>query len=272
MSQDAKMTKNNALICLLVMLSLLNACSSNSRYSMKQDKAPQHHPELANVEDAHPRYEPYSRGGNRSPYTVLGKSYTVLDTGQNYKEQGIASWYGEKFHGHLTSNGETYDMFSMSAAHKSLPLPSYVRVTNLANNKQVIVRVNDRGPFHHQRLIDLSYAAAYRLDMLKTGTAEVQLEVIYFPNPSTVALDTLINKKNSYVQVLASSNRAKLDELGKKLSAQYQLNYRLKIQNQLFKLQLGPFKQQELAIKVSETLKTKGYPKAYIISEPAVTQ
>ncbi|HAH03554.1 MAG TPA: septal ring lytic transglycosylase RlpA, partial [Vibrio sp.] len=95
-----------------------------------------------------------------------------------FTEKGKASWYGKKFHGHLTSNGEIYDMYSMSAAHKTLPIPSYVKVTNTDNNKTTIVRINDRGPFHEGRIIDLSYAAAYKLDVLRTGTANVEIEVI----------------------------------------------------------------------------------------------
>ena len=156
-----------------------NSNTTNSgRYSLKHDKAPDRPVDVSHVKDAVPRVEPKSRGGNKSPYTVFGKKYYVMQSAQGYVKTGTASWYGKKFHGHKTSNGETYDMFAMSAAHKSLPLPTYVRVTNLANGKQVIVRVNDRGPFHGNRLIDLSYAAASKLDFLKTGTAKVKIEAI----------------------------------------------------------------------------------------------
>jgi rare lipoprotein A (peptidoglycan hydrolase) len=132
---------------------------------MKQDKAPVNPPDVSNVPDAVPVDVAYSRGGNKPEYQVWGKTYRVLDTHIGYKEQGIASWYGLKFHGHKTSNGEIYDIYKMSAAHKSLPIPSYARVTNLDNGKSVIVRVNDRGPFHEDRLIDLSYSAASRLEI-----------------------------------------------------------------------------------------------------------
>lgn len=152
--------------------------SSGSRYSIKQDHGPSSAVNLDHVKDAVPRAEPKSRGGNKSPYRVLGKTYHVMPSAVGYNAEGTASWYGKKFHGHLTSNGEVYDMYEMSAAHKSLPLPTYLRVTNLANGRQVVVRVNDRGPFHGKRLIDLSYAAAYKLDMLKAGTARVRLEAI----------------------------------------------------------------------------------------------
>ena len=107
--------------------------------------------------DAVPRPEPRSKYGNGPVYEVLGKRYTVMESSEDYQERGVASWYGKKFHGNLTSNREVYDMYAMTAAHKSLPLPTYVRVRNLKNNKSVIVRVNDRGPFLHNRLIDLSY-------------------------------------------------------------------------------------------------------------------
>ncbi len=110
--------------------------------------------------------------------TFVAKTISVLKSANNFKQTGIASWYGKKFHGHLTSNGEIYDMYSMTAAHKNLPLPTYVKVTNHLNKKSVIVRVNDRGPFHENRIIDLSYSAAFKLDMLKKGTAIVTIEAI----------------------------------------------------------------------------------------------
>lgn len=142
------------------------------------DRAPSVSMDAKKIRDATPRVEPRSRGGNRSRYQVFGKWYKVLDSVEGYRERGDASWYGVKFHGNKTANGETYNMYEMTAAHKHLPLPSYVKVRNLENGKQAIVRVNDRGPFHGGRIIDLSYAAATKLDMLKKGTARVEIEVI----------------------------------------------------------------------------------------------
>ena len=110
--------------------------------------------------DAVPRPEPRSKYGNGPVYEVLGKRYTVMPSAHGYRERGVASWYGKKFHGNLTSSRETYDMYAMTAAHKTLPLPTYVRVRNLRNDKSIVVRVNDRGPFVHNRIIDLSYSAA----------------------------------------------------------------------------------------------------------------
>ena len=130
---------------------------------------------LDNVPDAVPKYEPLHRYANR-PYVALGKTYTPLTSTGTFKQRGIASWYGKKFHGLRTSVGEVYDMYAMTAAHPTLPIPSYARVTNLANKKTVVVRVNDRGPFLHDRVIDLSYAAAHKLGIIGDGSAEVEVE------------------------------------------------------------------------------------------------
>ena len=133
--------------------------------------------------DPIPRKEARSRFGNGPIYEVLGHNYRVMDSSYGYQERGVASWYGKKFHGRLTSNQERYNMHAMTAAHKSLPLPTYVRVKNLRNNKSVVVRINDRGPFVHNRIIDLSYSAARKLDMIKTGTSLVEVTAISFDDP-----------------------------------------------------------------------------------------
>lgn len=128
------------------------------------------------IPNAVPRVEPLHRFAN-SQYTALGKMYTPLTTAGKFKERGIASWYGKKFHGKRTASGEIYDMYGMTAAHPTLPVPSYARVTNLSNKKSVVVRVNDRGPFFPERIIDLSYVAAYKLGIVDNGSAEVVVEV-----------------------------------------------------------------------------------------------
>lgn len=151
---------------------------AESRYTITQDIAPLRPIGADEVIDAEPRPDPILAVGNKSPYSVNGVTYEILQDHRNYKEQGIASWYGAKFDGHETSNGERYDLYQASAAHKTLPIPCYVRVTNLDNGKNLIVRVNDRGPFHSERLIDLSYAAAVKLDYMAQGTARVEVEVI----------------------------------------------------------------------------------------------
>ena len=141
----------------------------------RSDHAPVGRPDPDAIPEPVPRDEPRAASGNRSPYTVLGRNYRVLDSARGYRERGTASWYGAKFHGRLTSSREPYDMCSYSAAHKTLPLPSYVRVTNLDNGRSVVVRVNDRGPFHEGRIIDLSYIAAIKLGLDRTGTAPVEV-------------------------------------------------------------------------------------------------
>ncbi len=154
------------------------APGTGGRYAMSGDAYPEQPPDVSRVPDAVPRLEPHSRGGNRSTYEVWGKTYRVLPDSRGYAREGKASWYGKKFHGYATSNGEIYDMYEMSAAHRSLPLPTYARVTSLDNGRSVIVRVNDRGPFHSDREIDLSYAAAARLEILDQGTGRVRVEAI----------------------------------------------------------------------------------------------
>jgi rare lipoprotein A len=163
---------------LALALLLLAGCSSLPRGGYFQDDGPGSvPPDVASIPDAVPKSEPLAASGNR-PYTVEGSSYTPMAEAHGYRERGIASWYGKKFHGKRTSSGEPYDMYTMTAAHKTLPLPSYVRVRNLNNDRAVIVRVNDRGPFLHNRLIDLSYAAAAKLGIVGTGTGVVEVEAV----------------------------------------------------------------------------------------------
>ena len=187
------------IICCLSLL--LTACTGQKPYL--SDGAPDVHPHnIENIPNAIPRLEPKSRGGNPKSYSVFGKRYQVLDSSHGFVQRGTASWYGTKFHGNKTSNGETYDMYAMTAAHKSLPLPTYVEVTNLSTGKKIIVRVNDRGPFHGGRIIDLSYAAAAKLGTLKKGTSTVEIRAISPPTGDLSTLDSppdtlFVQKKNS---------------------------------------------------------------------------
>src|SRR3990172_6542711 len=165
-------------LLLIPLLMLLSACGALTRSGgYYEDDGPAASPpaDVANIPDAVPKAEPRSTSGNK-PYSVYGTTYTPLSETSGYRERGIASWYGKKFHGRRTSSGEAYDMYAMTAAHKTLPLPSYVHVRNLQNGRAVIVRVNDRGPFLNNRLIDLSYAAAARLGILGSGTGVVEVE------------------------------------------------------------------------------------------------
>ncbi|GGZ06649.1 septal ring lytic transglycosylase RlpA family protein [Shewanella fodinae] len=266
------MPRINWLLPLCVLL-LLGGCASepanrnDGRYSMKHDRPPENPPDLSQVKDATPRYEPYSKQGNKD-YEVLGQSYAVLPSGKGFVQEGLASWYASKFHGHNTSNGEIYDMYSMSGAHKTLPIPSYVRVTNLDNNKSVIVRINDRGPFHSNRIIDVSYAAAYKLDMLKTGTAPVRLEVIYNDSPEHQAV-AAINSDNAvyYIQIVAASSKEKLQSLASVLEQKFNLQSRVTTAENLYRLQLGPMANEDLANRMLDTIRNGGYPQSYLVRD-----
>lgn len=293
------MNQTLPLLFLMALINFLSACSSD-RYSDKHDSTPTRTPISSELKNALARAEPYSRGGNKD-YQVRGKDYQVLNSAQGFEETGIASWYGKKFHGHFTSNGEIYDMYSMSAAHKNLPLPTYVKVTNTTNNKSVIVRVNDRGPFHQSRIIDLSYSAAYKLDMLKTGTANVKITAITDfdkktglvkidsqPNKSVNGTTTTENntsvKKNSgnilplseekmgittpYIQVFVTSKK----ELAKDTAAQLKIQYKQKTSYPelagLYRIQLGPIDDLATLNALLTALKKNGYPNAYPRTTP----
>lgn len=262
----------------LILISLLTSCSTG-RYQQANDSTPSRLPNQAELKDATPRAENYSRGGNKN-YQVRGINYQVLTTAENFEDIGIASWYGKKFHGHLTSNGEIYDMYAMSAAHKNLPLPSYLKVTNIANNKSVIVRVNDRGPFHQKRIIDLSYSAAYKLDMLKTGTANVKITSItnfdkLTPNKKSLSVDvtkTVTDKKpnlpktKNYIQVFATSKLEVAKETALLLSKKYAQTVNYPKQNNIYRIQIGPILNSSVLTKLLLELKQGSYPNAYLRS------
>ncbi len=273
----AQLWRQIALGLMLGAVLFLAACSSNSnyggsdasggskapvnrndgRYSQDKDSYPDNPPDLDNLPDLVPRYEPYSARGN-SDYEVLGQNYRVLPQADGFREQGIASWYGAKFHGHLTSNGETYDMYSLSAAHKNLPLPSYVRVTNLDNGKSTIVRVNDRGPFHEGRVIDLSYAAAYKLGVLQTGTGRVKLEAIVTPRPAG-------QQHGPAIQVAAVSDSSKASQLANSLGQRWNAPSRVVRAGGIHKIQLGPFNDLKRAQQLLSELRRSDYPKAFLV-------
>jgi len=165
---------------LAVLAALLSACGSGPKTRPGRD-GPEANPpaRLSDVPDAEPKIEAIRSGGPNKPYEVLGQNYTPMTQDRSFSERGLASWYGRKFHGRRTASGEVYDMYAMTAAHPTLPLPSYARIRNPANGREIIVRVNDRGPFHKGRIVDLSYTAALKLDLLR-GVAPVELERITF--------------------------------------------------------------------------------------------
>lgn len=286
-----------------ILLALLTACSTG-RYQQANDSIPSRLPNQAELKDATPRAEAFSRGGNKN-YQVRGINYQVLPHAQNFEEIGIASWYGKKFHGHLTSNGEIYDMYAMSAAHKNLPLPTYLTVTNLANNKSVVVRVNDRGPFHQKRIIDLSYSAAYKLDMLKTGTAKVKITSITNFDNDITSKNTLISKPltpkplaikplaikaqaikplasniqkpklnkpekltstRNYIQVFATSKLELAKKTASLLSKKHSQAVNYPEENNIYRIQIGPILDNTVLNKLLQELKQGSYPNAYLRS------
>ncbi|WP_413283939.1 septal ring lytic transglycosylase RlpA family protein [Vibrio sp. MA40-2] len=256
------MTNKKNIICVIFVLLLAACSSSDSRYSIKNDVGPEQAIQLDHIEDAHPKYEPFSRGGNRD-YTLRGGSYKIIKNPQGFKQSGLASWYGQKFHGHLTSNGEIYDMYSMTAAHKTLPIPSYVKVTNTDNGKTTIVRVNDRGPFHENRIIDLSYAAAYKLDVIKTGTANVAIEYITTQPPESQSYAA--KKLPSYSIQTASSNHAERSQsLAENISKTMQLDTYVESSDNTYKILVGPFTDYNETQQILQQLKQQGYPQAFI--------
>lgn len=192
----------------------------------------------ADVHDAVPAVEPLARYGNHSPYTVLGKTYTVLPTSKGYHERGIASWYGSKFHGRRTSSGEPYDMHLATAAHKSLPLPTYAEVTNLDNGRKMIVKINDRGPFHDDRIIDLSYAAAIKLGVDQTGTARIDVRAIDVGTSKRVAVKVA---DGTFLQVGAFSKRETADDLAGKMIAAQLKPVSVQKSRGLYKVWIGPY-------------------------------
>jgi len=176
-------------------------------------------PDLTAIPDAVPRAEPRSAHGNPPFYDVFGRRYYVLASADGYLERGVASWYGPTFHGGNTSSGEPYDMYAMTAAHKTLPLPCYARVTNLRNGKNVVVRINDRGPFVANRLIDLSYTAAARLDMLREGTTLVEVRTLSPSVPDVLTRSSAQPPPALYVQAGAFADQQNAQRLLTRLQA-----------------------------------------------------
>jgi rare lipoprotein A len=246
----------------IVLALLLSACSTppvTEKPVEVGDSAPVQHIDAKDVEDAVPRPDPILAVGNKSPYTVLGVSYEILDDVKNYKEKGIASWYGTKFNGQKTSNGEIFDLYQATAAHKTLPIPTYVSVTNLKNQRSTIVRVNDRGPFKHGRLIDLSYAAATKLGYAKEGIAEVEVQIIdakqYLEDLAQAQAQEQARKEEAAVKSLAGDRYI---QAGAFKSHQSALNLQQQLQDQLdhpvvirpsndwFRVHIGPVVEAQL--------------------------
>lgn len=213
--------------------------------------------------DAIPREELITRAGNKNPYTVLGKTYFLLPSAYGYREEGTASWYGTKFHGKPTANGERYSLYSMTAAHKTLPIPAYVKITNLDNGRTAIVRVNDRGPFHGDRIIDLSYAAAVKLGYADKGTARVRVEGIdprVNPSPEPPIPPAQATERY-FLQVGAFKSL----DLANQLRAEVALTTNQPVQisagehDGFYRVKVGPLDQLSKAEAISELLIAAGH-------------
>jgi len=215
-------------------------------------------PNLAAIPDAVPKPEPLHRFANR-PYQVFGKEYVPVSGAAPFRQSGVASWYGRRFHGAPTSSGEPYDMYAMTAAHPTLPIPSYARVTNVANGRSVVVRINDRGPFHSDRIIDLSYAAAWRLGYAEAGSARVDVEAV-FPGQSEPVREARAEAQGVFLQLGVFSAREAAE------------NFRVRIYRELswlsqairvvagdakFRLHLGPYRTQDEARSIADRIQSE---------------
>ncbi len=254
-----------------------------------QDSGPSHSMDTSNIPDPVPRYEPRSKSGNPDSYVVNGRRYHVLASADGYVERGIASWYGYKFHGQRTSSGEQYDMYKMTAANTTLPLPTYVRVTNLRNGRSAIVRVNDRGPFHENRIIDLSYAAASKLGIVETGTGLVEVRALTpgqpeppvtqvaqtqaaVPEPAdlTAGNGSAAQPVNLYLQVGAFVSRSNAEQLKTKLAADNLPPVVIQQgtgQNnvQLYRVRLGPIASVDEADRLAARISALGLGTPHVV-------
>lgn len=251
-----------AISLLIVCLSTsLSGCSAYRWLFPEQDSAPSRQRNIDRIEDAKPQRETRSKYGNPHSYVVSGHRYYVLPTAKGYHKRGIASWYGTKFNGHLTSNRERYDMWAMTAASRELPIPCYVQVTNLQNNQQVIVRVNDRGPFHANRIMDLSYAAARKLGITGKGTAWVDVQAID-PDEDEYANHHLLHQHpNTYLQVGAYKDYHNARDLRHRLLVYTNMPVHVipkTIKSPYYRVEIGPFYTQTQLANVRHYLATHG--------------
>ena len=236
----------------------------------EKDSGPRGEYEISELAEIVPRYEERTAAGNKSPYKVLGKVYRVMDDPRGYKETGIASWYGTKFHGENTSNGERYDMYAISGAHKTLPIPAYVKVTNIGNNRSLIVRINDRGPFKAGRIIDLSYAAAVKLDYARAGTATVEVEyidVIPAAQVTNPANDNQPTVPRLYLQLGAFTSAESARQHSLKIGGI--IDYPVTVSSgsnsqgaKIFRVFAGPIEDETALLELQRELKSKGLEKS----------
>jgi rare lipoprotein A len=216
---------------------------------------------FADIPDAQPKREPLRQASNR-PYTAFGRQYVPLTALQPFRQRGMASWYGKRYHGQRTSSGEVYDMYAMTAAHPTLPIPSYARVTSVANGRSVVVRINDRGPFLQERIIDLSYTAAYKLGFVNAGSAEVELEAV-LPAEAPVVVQAPIapvSTRALYLQIGAFASRENAEEFRGRVARQLAwLGEPLEVQSSgnIWRLHVGPYASDAAARPVAERIEAE---------------
>lgn len=281
---------------LLVCTAVVASCT-NTRTVEVKDGYPDRELNVAHIPDAVPKPEPRTRAGNSNPYTVLGKTYYLENETAGFRQKGHASWYGTKFHGLRTANGEIYDMYGMTAAHKTLPIPSYVKVTNLDNGRSVVVRINDRGPFHGGRIIDLTYTAAKKLGFVAQGTAPVEVEYIdplqSQPAGQTATREPVVQPsvsdptvdeataptpkdsagyaipKDTFLQVGAFSSESSALNLQKRLIAltDYPVVLKTVALDNLVRVQIGPLKNNLDLVQLRQLLVDRNIAEPHVIYE-----
>ncbi len=251
---------------------MLTACGE-----IKDGPSPNFTKQWYEIPDAKVTSVTQSKFGNPSSYEVFGKTYYVMDSAVGFQQKGIASWYGTKFHGRRTSSGEEYDMYAMTAAHKSLPIPVYVEVTNLDNNRKAIVRVNDRGPFVAGRIIDLSYAAATRLGFARAGTANVSIRVVMsesdinYHRSKAIIESPVVEGGRLYVQIAAFASKDNaLSHLGKLQNEGFRDVRLHTVSNKgkaLYRVRIGPLPSEHVAKNVVTELKKNNHKNLKIVRE-----
>jgi rare lipoprotein A len=262
------------LICGVFIAATLSACGTVPEMTRREpvDSAPRHAVDVSAIPDAVPRVEPFSKYGNPASYQVGYQRYYVLRDNAGYAERGIASWYGTKFHGKRTSSGEPYDMLAMTAAHKTLPLPTYAQVTNLRNGRTVVVKINDRGPFKDNRLIDLSYAAAIKLGIAADGTGLVEVRAIdplnYRARQKSAATAPQ-GGANLFLQVGAFSNAENAERLRSRLGSSGRGDVRVVRtevdRRTLYRVRIGPIANVDEADRMSRELAMLGHDESRIV-------
>lgn len=257
----------------LIVAAFVSACGTVPQVTRHEpvDSAPRHAVDVSAIPDAVPRAEPFSKYGNPASYQVGYQRYYVLSDNAGYVERGIASWYGTKFHGRRTSSGEPYDMYAMTAAHKTLPLPTYAQVTNLRTGRSVVVKINDRGPFKDNRLIDLSYAAAVKLGIAAEGTGLVEVRAIdpasyQARRPSVAAAP---GAANLYLQLGAFSSAENAERLRARLGSTGRGDVRVirtEIDRRtLYRVRIGPLADVGEADRMSRELAMLGHDETRIV-------